>query len=154
MNRAVWNAHSGSKKSHAGTLLLSFSNKLPQQCDFLSLAIHTTGAMWTLSGVGVVFFHYCYFLSIYPVTQEISSEDTIFVRKEGEIFHVKGERKQPRIAHRSTLWLVSCCLCHLVLCARCELPAWNGCVCCHCDTWSCGGGHSSTTTPTQTTGML
>lgn len=27
--------------------------------------------MWTLSGVGVVFFHYCYFLSIYPVTQEI-----------------------------------------------------------------------------------
>lgn len=53
MNRAVWNAHSGSKKCHAGTLLLSFSSKIPQQWNFLSLDIHTTGAMWNLSRVGV-----------------------------------------------------------------------------------------------------
>lgn len=76
--------------------------------------------VWCWSGVYIIAIFFVYILLLRK--QEISSEDTIFIGKEGEIFHEKCERKHPRIAHRPTWCVVSWCLCHLVLCARCELP--------------------------------
>lgn len=156
MNRAVWSAHSGSKNFHAGTLLLSFLNKLPQQWDFLNLAIHITGATWNLSSVGVVssLLQLSFYISCNSGNRRFPVKiPYLSVRKVR--FFIKRVREDSLELHTGLycgLWADASATLSSVLGVNSQ--PHRGCVCCHCNVWRCVGGHSSTTTPTQTTLVL